>query len=83
VHARLGVERPGLVVLPALVELDELLGLLQQLVGLVLDVVLVVSPPSAPSAPSAVEVVGASLDSVTVKSARMPSPFIPGLHAVT
>ena len=78
------VERAGRVVVAGLVEVDELLGLLQQLVGLVLDVgrvvglglvdqLLVVGADRA----------GSSSESVTVKSARMPSPFMPGLQAVT
>ena len=79
-----GVQRARRVVVAGRVEPDESLGLLEQLRGLVLDVGRVVGVRLCRRVPPRRRV-GATFSSdwVTVKPPRMPSPFMPGLHAVT
>ena len=73
------VERLGLLDLAGLDGGDELGGAGEQLVGLGADVALVVGDRLGDLL---VGVLAAAVVPVTVKSPRMPSPFMPGLHAV-
>ena len=82
VHTGGGVQRACAVIVAGQVCLDEIIGVRYKLLSLILDVegvgvrCLLNLPANCPVAAKSAP------ESVMVNSARMPSPVIPGLHAV-
>ena len=83
VHHGLRVAGAGVVVGTGRVQIGELAGVADQLLRLVADVRGVLVGGGGEQVGELAVGAPASPESVTVNAARMPSPTIPGLHAVT